>query len=176
VISCCGSQQSKIGRVMALGPVERGGHRMKLLLAALAVLWTTACLAQQPATSSQLPIFSIELNKVQWTKNPNTGPLEFAVLAGDPGKPGLYVQLVRWPAHTHLKAHSHPDDRYAVVLSGTFYHGYADRFDETKLEVRPAGTFFTEPRQVRHFGATRDEGAVLYFVGTGPSSVNDLEK
>jgi quercetin dioxygenase-like cupin family protein len=150
---------------------------MKSLLAALAVpLWATACLAQQPAMPSQVPIFSVDLNHVQWTRGPNTGPLEIAFLAGDPAKPGLYVQLVRWPAHTTLKAHSHPDDRYGIVLSGTFHHGYGDKFDETKLEVRPAGTFFTEPRQVRHFGATRDEGAVLYFVGIGPTSVDDREK
>jgi quercetin dioxygenase-like cupin family protein len=171
-----GSRQSKIDRAAALGPIiTRGNTVMKFLLTVLAVLWTTAGFAQQPAPS-QLPIFSIELSKVQWTKNPNTGPLEFAVLAGDPGKPGLYVQLVRWPAHTSLKAHSHPDDRYAVVLSGTFYHAYADKFDETKLDVRPAGTFFTEPKGIRHFGATRDEGTVLYFVGTGPTALNDLEK
>jgi quercetin dioxygenase-like cupin family protein len=150
---------------------------MKPLLAALAIVpWATACVAQQPAAPSQLPIFSVDLNHVQWMKTPNTGPLEMAFIAGDPGKPGLYVQLVRWPAHTSLKAHSHPDDRYAFVLSGTFYHGFADRFDETKLEVRPAGTFFTEPRQVRHFGATRDEGAVLYFVGIGPTAVENPEK
>jgi len=95
---------------------------------------------------------------------------------GDRAKPGLYIQLVRWPPHTINKAHSHPDDRYAVVLTGTFYHGYGDKFDASKLEKRSTGTYFTEPARLRHFGITKDEGAVLYFVGTGPSTTDDPEK
>ena len=52
----------------------------------------------------------------------------------------------------------------------------AKKFDESKLEARPAGSFFTEPKGVRHFGMTKDEGVVLYFVGTGPSTTDNLEK
>ena len=70
-------------------------------------------------------------------------------------------QIIRWPPSTDAKAHSHPDNRYGFVISGTFYHGYGDKFDVKRLEVRPVGTFFTEPAGVGHFGATKDEGAVL---------------
>jgi quercetin dioxygenase-like cupin family protein len=144
----------------------------------LGLLLSPPCLAQQsPVTSAgALPIFEVELDKMAWAKNPATGPLEFATVVGDRKKPGLYIQLVRWPPHAMYKAHSHPDDRYAVVLQGTFYHGFGDKFDESKLEARPAGTFFTEPKGVRHFGMTKDEGTVLYFVGTGPSTNDDPEK
>jgi hypothetical protein len=41
---------------------------------------------------------------------------------------------------------------------------------------RPAGSFFTEPAHLRHLGVTKDEGTVLYFVGTGPSTNEDPEK
>jgi quercetin dioxygenase-like cupin family protein len=148
------------------------------LALALGVLISTAGLAQQtaPAPPSALPVFSVELDKVQWTKNPNGGPLQVATLVGDRTKPGLYIQLVRWPPHTINKAHSHPDDRYAVVLAGTFYHGFGDRYDESNLEIRPVGSFFTEPARLRHFGITKDEGVILYFVGTGPSTNDDPEK
>jgi quercetin dioxygenase-like cupin family protein len=135
-------------------------------------LFATPCLAQQfPVTpGSELPIASIELDKMPWTRIPGIGPAEeFATIVGDRAKPGLYIQLVRWPPHATLKAHSHPDDRYVMVLRGTFYHGIGEKFDESKLETRPAGSFFTEPKGVRHFGMTKDEEAVLYFVGTGPS-------
>jgi quercetin dioxygenase-like cupin family protein len=143
----------------------------------LGLLLSTPSLAQQPAAApaSTVPIFSIELDKIQWHKAAN-GPLEFATMVGDRGKPGLYIQLVRWPPHTINKAHSHPDDRYAVVLSGTFYHGYGDKFDESKLEKRPTGSYFTEPARLRHYGITKDEGTILYFVGTGPSTNDDPEK
>ena len=48
-----------------------------------------------------------------------------------------------------------------MVLRCTFYPGIGEKFDEGKLEVRPAGSFFTEPKGVRHFGMTK-EGTVLY--------------
>jgi hypothetical protein len=57
-----------------------------------------------------------------------------------------------------------------MVLRGTFSHGIGEKFDERKLEARPVGSFFTEPKGVRHFGTTKDEATVLYFVGTGPST------
>jgi quercetin dioxygenase-like cupin family protein len=142
----------------------------------LGVLLSNSCLAQQTPASASVPVFAIELDKVQWQKNPAGGHLEVATVLGDRSKPGLYIQLVRWPPHTINNAHSHPDDRYAVVLKGTFYHGFGEKFDESKLEVRPEGTFFTEPKRVRHFGITTDEGAILYFVGTGPSTNDDPEK
>jgi quercetin dioxygenase-like cupin family protein len=142
------------------------------VIAVLIVLLGTPALAQQ---STLLP-FGIEPDKMDWKKSPDGSGREFATLVGDRSKPGMYIQLVRWPAHAIYKAHSHPDDRYAVVLSGTFYHGYGDKFDESELERRPTGSFFTEPARLRHFGVTKDEGTILYFVGTGPSTNDDPEK
>jgi quercetin dioxygenase-like cupin family protein len=145
----------------------------------LTPLLATPCLAQQfpLSPSGELPVAAIELEKMPWTRIPRIGPAqEFATIVGDRAKPGLYIQLVRWPPHAALKAHSHPDDRYVMVLRGTFYHGIGEKFDEGKLEARPAGSFFTEPKGVRHFGTTKDEGTVLYFVGTGPSTTDNLEK
>ena len=141
--------------------------------AAAGLLYATSAFAQPPVapTPGPLPIFAVDLH---WTRLPGT-LLEAATLAGSRSQPGLYIQLVRWPPHTNLKAHSHPDDRYAVVLRGTFYHGFGDGFDEANLEKRPSGTFFTEPKGVRHFGATKSEGAVLYFVGNGPTAIMDPE-
>jgi hypothetical protein len=49
-------------------------------------------------------------------------------------------------------------------------------FPGRSSKSRPAGTFFTEAKGVRHFGMTKDEGTVLYFVGTGPSTNDDPEK
>ena len=144
----------------------------------LTPLLATSCLAQQFPISpgGELPVAAIELDKMPWTKIPGIDAQDFATIVGDRAKPGLYIQLVRWPPHAVLKAHSHPDDRYVIVLRGTFYHGIAEKFDESKLEARPVGSFLTEPKGVRHFGMTKDEGVVLYFVGTGPSTTDNLEK
>jgi quercetin dioxygenase-like cupin family protein len=143
-----------------------------ILALLLGLLLSTPALAQQSA----LTPFGIEIDKMEWKPSPDGSGRSFATVIGDRSKPGLYIQLVRWPPHAVYKAHSHPDDRYAVVLSGTFYHGYGDKFDGGKLERRPTGSFFTEPAHLRHFGVTKDEGTILYFVGTGPSTNEDPEK
>ena len=147
-------------------------------LFALALLVSTSSLAQQPAPPAQgvLAAYGIELDKMTWKKAPDGSGREFATMVGDRSKPGMYIQLVRWPPNSINKAHSHPDDRYAIVLTGTFYHGYGDKFDEAKLEKRPTGSFFTEPARLRHYGITKDDGTILYFVGMGPSTNDDPEK
>ena len=52
-------------------------------------------------------------------------------------------------------AHSHQDDRTACVLSGDWYFGYGREFDEAALKEMPAGSFYTEPPGVEHFGQTK---------------------
>jgi hypothetical protein len=67
---------------------------------------------------------------------------QVAVLFGDPTKPGVYVVRVKVPSGLKLMPHWHPDEvRTVVVLSGTFLHGYGERWDEAKLKVHPPGTF-----------------------------------
>jgi quercetin dioxygenase-like cupin family protein len=172
-----GLQVRRAGKTICRSSIGVGMMRLAFALA-LPMLVSTASLAQQtvPVQPGSVSVLAIEPEKIQWKKDPNGGPLETATLVGDLSKPGLYILLVKWPPHTINKAHSHPDDRYVVVLSGTFYHGYGDKFDESKLEKRSAGAFFTEPTPIRHFGMTKDEGTILYFVGTGPTRTDDPEK
>ena len=103
------------------------------------------------------------------------GPCSNAKLLGDSDKPGPYLNLVKWPPNTKALAHKHPDARYGMLISRVHYIGYGDKFDEKKLHVHPAGTYFTEPPDTPHFGMTKGEGAVLYFYGTGPSGSTPLE-
>lgn len=109
-----------------------------------------------------------------WTRNPATG-LEAAYLIGHPSKPGPYVYRVRWPSNYVLPAHTHPDDRNLVVISGTHYHAFGDKFDAQKLEAGPPGTFFTEPANAPHYGATKAEVVILQISGTGPSGQTFLD-
>jgi quercetin dioxygenase-like cupin family protein len=95
--------------------------------------------------------------------------IRMLVLAGDPKQPGLYAILLTAPAGTRIEAHSHPDDRVATVISGTWYFGYGDRYDETALKELPAGSFYSEPANQPHFARTGDTPVVVYISGSGPS-------
>ena len=111
---------------------------------------------------------------IKW--QPSASGREVAYILGRPDQAGPYLYLVKWPPNSKEPAHMHPDARYGMVISGTHYIGYGDHFDETKLHADSVGTSFTEPARVAHFGMTKEEGAVLYFYGTGPSAIIPVEK
>ena len=109
-------------------------------------------------------------DKIEW-KAPAVSPgPSTAVLYGDPSKPGVYVSRTKFPAGFKLMPHTHPDDwRTVVVLSGTIYFGLGDNWDESKLQARPAGTFFSEARAVPHFVWAKDGEVIIQVTGMGPS-------
>ncbi|MGY5812226.1 cupin domain-containing protein [Rhizobium sp. LEGMi198b] len=94
------------------------------------------------------------------------------MLYGDPTKAGLYTVLLRLEPHKRIMPLSHPDSRFVTVLSGTFYVGFGNTYDETKLNALPAGGIYTEPANANHFGETRDEPALVAITGYGPSGTN----
>jgi hypothetical protein len=46
------------------------------------------------------------------------GGIQTFMLSGDPAKAGPYAIELNIPAHTHIAAHSHRDNRLAMVVSG----------------------------------------------------------
>lgn len=95
--------------------------------------------------------------------------IESRIVKGDPSKLGLYTIVLNVPAHTRIEAHAHPDERVATVISGTWYVGYGDTFDESALKALPPGSFYTEPATTAHFARTGDEPAVIRITGVGPT-------
>lgn len=91
------------------------------------------------------------------------------MLKGDPTRTGLHTILLRVPANTRIEAHSHPDDRIATVVSGTWHFGCGDAFDEGKLRALPPGSFYTEPPNLAHFARTGDEPVILQITGIAPT-------
>lgn len=91
------------------------------------------------------------------------------VIYGDPTKAGLYTVLLRLEPHKRIMPLSHPDSRFVTVLSGKFYVGFGDAYDETKLKTLPPGGIYTEPANANHFGETLDEPTIVAITGYGPS-------
>jgi quercetin dioxygenase-like cupin family protein len=91
------------------------------------------------------------------------------VVAGDPTKPGLYTIRLSIPANTRIQAHTHRDDRTAVVASGIWYFGYGPVADSGAAKALPAGSFYSEPGGVAHFAQTKAVPVLLYITGTGPT-------
>jgi pimeloyl-ACP methyl ester carboxylesterase/quercetin dioxygenase-like cupin family protein len=101
--------------------------------------------------------------------------IETTVLLGDPTKPGIYTIALHIPANTVIVAHTHRDDRVAMVVSGTWYFGYGVRRDPAALKSLPAGSFYTEPAGEPHFAETKAEPVTVYITGHGPTDTVYVE-
>jgi quercetin dioxygenase-like cupin family protein len=92
-----------------------------------------------------------------------------SVIAGDPTRVGPYTIRLSVPANTHIQAHTHRDDRTAIVISGIWYFGYGPVAGAAAEKALPAGSFYTEPSGVAHFAETKADPVVVYITGNGPT-------
>src|SRR5881397_394753 len=92
------------------------------------------------------------------------------VLYGDPTKPGPYVVRVKWLPGNMSRPHSHPSDRFIVVLSGTWWTGTGEKYDPENTIPMPAGSFVTHFGGKIHYDGAKDEEAVLQIHGMGPAT------
>src|SRR5215472_6727616 len=69
-----------------------------------------------------------------------------ATVYGNENKAGLFVHRVKFAPGFKIMPHWHTDaQRTVVVLTGTLYFAFGDKWDESKMNAYPAGTFFVEP-------------------------------
>jgi hypothetical protein len=100
-----------------------------------------------------------------WVHQPSG--VEVAVLQGDPSRRGPFTLRLRYPAGYRKAPHYHPKDAFVTVLSGGYFRGYGNRFDEASgIELTP-GTFSMNPGKVSHYEWTTMP-AELQVHATGP--------
>lgn len=145
--------------------VSRSCRMLGFALGAGGLLWLVASVAADPdpaVMSYQLP------DQIEWV---DTGRgVSQAVLVGNPSEPGLYVVLVKWHPGNMSRPHSHPNDRFITVLSGTWWLGSGEEYDPDSTYPVPAGTFVTHYANEFHYDGAKDEEAVLKIVGMGPAT------
>jgi quercetin dioxygenase-like cupin family protein len=82
----------------------------------------------------------------------------------------VFVTRVKFSPGWKDQPHWHPDEvRTVAVLSGTFYFGSGDTWDESKFKAYPAGTFYSEPPKAPHFTWAKDGEVIIQITGVGPS-------
>jgi hypothetical protein len=102
----------------------------------------------------------------------NAAGAQSAVVLGDPNKSGFYMVYNKWTKGNHFShLHFHPNDRYIVVLQGTWWVGTGPKFDPEHSTVpMPAGSFVTHFGKQVHWDGAKDEDAVLLIMGEGPAT------
>jgi quercetin dioxygenase-like cupin family protein len=97
-----------------------------------------------------------------------------AVLVGHPTEPVPYVIRVKVPTGVKLMPHRHEEDRVYTVISGVFYIGRGDQFDEEKLEAYPPGSIVVLPGDTPHFHWAKSGEYVTQVTAVGPISLTYL--
>jgi quercetin dioxygenase-like cupin family protein len=98
-------------------------------------------------------------------------PARLAVVVGRPAEPGPYVVRVKLPAGVRLMPHRHREDRVYTVISGVFYIGLGEEFDEEKLQAYPPGAVIVLPGGTPHFHWAKSGEYVTQVTAAGPISL-----
>jgi len=107
----------------------------------------------------------------------NAAGAQTAVVVGDPAKPGFYMVYNRWTKGNHFsRPHFHPNDRYIVVLQGTWWVGSGPKFDPANTTAMPAGSFVTHFAKQVHWDGAKDEDTILLIMGEGPATSTAAEE
>ena len=96
---------------------------------------------------------------------------KFAVLQGDPGKPGPYVVRLSAPAGYRVLPHWHSQAENVTVISGAVMIGMGDTWDPKALKAQKSGSFGSIPAKTNHFAMFKVP-TVIQIHGDGPFDLN----
>jgi hypothetical protein len=104
--------------------------------------------------------------------------VEQAPLWSRTSEPGIYYYLVKWHPGYMSAPHWYEEDRYCVVVSGTWWVASGDRFDPENTVPAPAGSFVRRVARTPHFDGVKKDGtepAVIAICGLGPITFHNTE-
>ena len=113
---------------------------------------------------------------VEWKPFASFPPAaRLAVLVGEPQNPGPYVIRVKVPMGTRLMPHRHPEDRIYTVISGVFYIGLGETFDETRLQAFAPGSVVVLPGGQPHFHWAKSGEYITQVTAIGPLGLEYID-
>ena len=134
-------------------------------------------LSPRPHQPGEEHFFSVRPEDVQWKAFPAfPAAARLAVLVGNPSQPGPYVVRVKLPAGTRMEPHRHPEDRLYTVISGVFYIGLGDVFEEGKLQAFGPGSLVVLPGGQSHFHWAKSGDYMTQVIALGPLGLDYVDK
>ena len=158
-----------------------------LILTALAIGCSQAAAPQPVAATEQRPAAPVDrqaeagrfpqrefvrltLDKFQWRATEgNTLGVQTAILEGDPSKPGFYLTINKFPPGVMSRPHYHPDERYIIVLRGTWHTDEGEVFRPKETIPLKPGDFMRHPKGGPHDDGALDEDTWVAISGYGPT-------
>jgi hypothetical protein len=107
------------------------------------------------------------------------GKQTMCLLYGDPSKPGPYTVKYTWWPGNFSKPHYHNNERWAYVVSGTWWTSSSTVYDERTTYPVHAGTVAIDKLKGIHWDGARTgekEPAVLILSGNGPNITQGVDE
>lgn len=74
------------------------------------------------------------------------------------------------------RPHFHPNDRFFMVLSGTWWVGTGPKFDPDSTVPLPAGTYIVHYAKGIHYDGAKDGDTIIALHGMGPATATPAEQ
>ena len=110
-------------------------------------------------------------DSLKWVELAPLPGTSMAVVQGDPGKEGLFVYRLRMPAGYRIPPHLHKASENVTVLSGVFFIGLGEKFDQGKGQQLPSGGFASIPPNHPHYAWAGGVETVVQVHGMGPTDL-----
>lgn len=118
---------------------------------------------------------SLVPSELKWTDAPGIGPgVQIAMIEGNLKVAGPVTFRIKLPPKAKIPTHTHPLIEHVTVISGTFYLGIGDKYDEAKARAYPAGGITVIPQGMPMFAFVKEKGAVIQVHGIGPWGISYL--
>jgi len=121
------------------------------------------------------PIRSMTVDSIDFKPDARLPGIASALIAGNPKQGPNYTVIVRFSPGTRVPAHYHPDQRVITVISGTYYLGGGEKFDEGALKPYGPGMVIIIPARAPHFSGSKDDGTVVLESGDGATGTTPTE-
>jgi quercetin dioxygenase-like cupin family protein len=129
-----------------------------------------------PPGFPERPFVRVKFDELTWRPTEgNTLGVETAVVEGDPSKPGYYLTINHFPKGVMSRPHYHPDERYIIVLRGTWYTDEGEVFRPTQAVPLKPGDFMRHPKGGPHYDGALDEDTWVAIGGYGPTKATVVD-
>jgi quercetin dioxygenase-like cupin family protein len=128
--------------------------------------------AADTATTSMATTDTAGSSQINWGPAPpflNAGA-KFAVVEGDPSKPGAFKLRLDMPDGYEIRPHHHPMAERVRVIEGTFMRGLGKAWADDKLQTLAAGEEASIAAGQPHFVRVKGQ-TVVEVAGTGPFEI-----
>ena len=129
-----------------------------------------------PTGYPERPFVRVQFDKLTWraTEGNKLG-VETAIVEGEPSKPGYYLTINHFPPGVMSRPHYHPDERYIIVLRGTWYTDEGNVFRPKQTIPLKPGDFMRHPKGDPHYDGALDEDTWVAIGGIGPTKATVVD-